>query len=540
MSLNKKTETTLNRLNTVIKYLSEAKSPADIIENDKYYDVITELESILTNEEFIENNDDWNVLVKSEFEKLIVNCLDYYLEKCDSFTLSKYKYEKGRGVKDMNQNEKIINTFKCFLQVTHNLTQLQFSSRDLLTFNENLFNRNVLNTLLGFFKRDIFLKQYTNAYDFHYFIISIMKIINNISQNPYLDRQLWIDSNIEDVLRDFCSICRIDNLFHELQARIQHNLNVNIEKCIEKLKELREPILILANNQCYNDLLFMNRLVERPTFNKFILFQDPELEDIFKRLFEYFYEHRNELNYIKQNIELEQPCKYPSLNEKSISIFYYLVSMKCSILLNTLTKVTDLSDVVSKNDYLLDIYLKLFSDFKYIKNLVEVKRDKLFKMLNYSNGIIRALRDYYRKDFEELNIYQTLLELSKFLVKINKDNRCSKEINFCYWVLSYIATDKQMQDEPLFATLIKKIFNQIELLSYSNKVEFLSLKIPSLIDRLCRLAVNQKLKSYIFLEHIDKLRAVLFKGNDSEKIKLPYSTNSFNHFKRNIRRFGNG
>lgn len=292
------------------------------------YKNLLNLKNLIHDKEFFKNNSDWKALNDNEFDSILVDLFLYLAESANSFKLKTYKYDEEAPIERISQNDRSISILIFILQITHNITQNQFYDKELSIFIQKLFDKKLLEYLLEFLKQQEFLNEYNRELDFHQLIVSVLKIMRNLSENNKLDKNVWIQLDVENKLKEFGQVCRCEMLYNKELDLILTNLNIKtVEKCISNIKFLKEPEKILNVNMSYGDFLYLSKQVRKSTFDKHEMLMAKDCQEIFKNLLQHFLTYKNELDFEDQVIELYYPKKSLNSKEKKISIFYYLLTV---------------------------------------------------------------------------------------------------------------------------------------------------------------------------------------------------------------------
>jgi hypothetical protein len=325
-------------------------------------------------------------------------------------------------------------------------------------------------------------------------------------------------------------------------------LNINRKTLVESLvylKTFKDASRIIDNKYAYNDLLFISKIVNKPLFNQHKLFIDFGTEKLFSSILSKLYDVRGELDFKKDKIEYYYPNNKAGLNERRISIFYYVL-----FIINWLTF----------NSVQLNLYLNKLT---MIKVLVLFLRDDKFlnklirSNLNILSSIIKNLTKFSRYSVESKKywtdsfLFEILLKLRKLLhpketdasAKTLESAKIEIEKCICYCV-SFLINDNQIEklkeseyflhellhDLSQFANFIEMGYLEKHKREHLNDRRNAVLQVSNyevsninghsltgIIDSLKRYSVNFKAKKEIFKEIIS-VKTIVSKGTFIEKI----------------------
>ena len=406
-----------------------AESSEDILElvdKNSTFTNIQSLKKIMLDKDFIEENVNWSPLIEFEFDRLLVDLLSHFSETIDNLELDGF-----------SKNPKIINDRRIFIlndliQIVYTLSEVFFKNDTLYKFVANLLRKEVIEVLLSYFKEEIFQKVFTNGSDFHFLLISIVRIIRNFSEDANyiilfskrketnLSGKVLFQIQLETILEKFSSVCKHNGYDKELNE-ISFNLKQkSLEKCVEFLKEMEtEPLKIFESDDAYNDFLYIFRCVQMQSFKDYDLFSNNQFYNLITKVFGYIYSIKNDM-VIDETIVIQN--KYPPLtldsNEKVVSIFYYLL---------TITNYIKIDSSISVKQIIF-YYIKFLDEDILIKKLKKIAPDVALEIL-FLLQKMSIYADTSKKDWNSV-----IRVLIKFL---NKGENSNEENFISLWIICF-------------------------------------------------------------------------------------------------------
>jgi hypothetical protein len=446
--------------------------------------------------------------------------------------------------KETTINERRVSILEYLIHITYLVTNMQFKSEILSLFSLNLIEFKIIEILISFYKNQKVLRLKSFLKEFHDLMLEITGIIRNLTENFQLEKKNLKSLKMEQVLKEFKPKHRY---FQYMIDEII--LNINRKTLVESLvylKTFKDASRIIDNKYAYNDLLFISKIVNKPLFNQHKLFIDFGTEKLFSSILSKLYDVRGELDFKKDKIEYYYPNNKAGLNERRISIFYYVL-----FIINWLTF----------NSVQLNLYLNKLS---MIKVLVLFLRDDKFlnklirSNLNILSSIIKNLTKFSRYSVESKKywtdsfLFEILLKLRKLLhpretdasAKTLENAKLEIEKCICYCV-SFLINDSQIERLKESEYFLHELLHDLSQFSNfiehngfldKNKREHLNdsrsavlqvsnhevssingHSLTGIIDSLRRYSVNFKAKKEIFKE-INSIKIIVSRGTFIEKV----------------------
>jgi hypothetical protein len=479
---------------------------------------ILSIKNVISSVSFVEKNKDWWPFFQQlNFDRTMLACLEYLSTQCDDFNLVKFDPDNSTATK----NDIQISNLNNLIQILFHLSQLQFHNECLIRFIQKMIDNELIQIMLSFFERDKFLSKYTKKFDFHYTIVSIMKIFRNISENKQLKQNL-IYENLE-FFAYFSEFIRIPDLYNHELHEIKHNSNEKpLNYYLDYLSSQEENSTnLLSDHKAYTSLLYILKQIKTPIFNNYEQLTEYKLDNVINKLLNSIYKVRNQIDFENLVIQFEHASKLPNKNELVGSIFYYLLSIVNEMHFRPFQILSDSSSSTitefirsfklnELNQQMIKLYLNFLVDEKFVQKLNTSDYDFTMKMIYFIDGMLKHL-DIYRKEWSDLNITNNLLKFADDMIK-NEPNLNKSRI-LSYWIIAYSQNDEK-SNLPCVQELISFIFSSLKA---KNDQIYLNKSLRNVLSLLSRLSLNHNYKEVIFKE-FDFIEEIIYKCNLTEKI----------------------
>ena len=522
----------LKKFKKALDYLVKVKKPAKIVEDQKCYEALFYLKTILSDdEEFLEQNEHWNFLSKSSYDSVIVKTLFHLSKICNKFDISKVNIAMNILKPNLDANERKISIMDYVIIIINKFADIQLKSDYLYEFNKRLFDNKVVEALLTFFKNEKYLNKYSETYDPHDKIVGIIATIRNISENPFFDRQAWKSFKTEEILKEFNPKCAFPDVYKPILDEIITNINQkSLDEFLIYLNEFEDAKTVFNNETIYKDFIFIRYYVKNPIFKKYDEFSRRNCDLIFEKMLNHFYEISDEVDF--DTVELEIPIqrinKPEGLNQRRFTIFYNLLTIINEIIFRSI----ELNVYLGKIEIVKALSAFLNEDF--IKRLWNQKCIILLIIKNLS--ILSRWADDNKKEWNDLNLVEVFLDIIK-LFKDNIEKESEEIIISSYYTIGNIADDKQIEALDGIGLIVNKLLDELVLIAEyfeqdkfiqkvkmqfingGKTIDYLKVSFKSVTGTLyclTRFAVNEKTKKIIFHKY-KALKTIIFKGYTIEK-----------------------
>jgi hypothetical protein len=318
-----------------------------------------------------------------------------------------------------------------------------------------------------------------------------------------------------------------------------NNGNENLIEIIDYLIKIKEPAKLIEDELSYEAIFFLYQISEVREFFSLIdwnIYAKKDCHLLFSQIVNYLYLIRNDLDFEKDTIELENIESECNLNKRRISVFYYIIKLINSIVSKSVTFGLKFNQTIGLESFILIIKDENFF-MKVYKSKVKSILNSLLANLNW----LSKISEDTNKKWHDMDIINCLMRLIKIdgsfkfcayqtMINIANDNEIESisEINLIS--LEFI---KKWLDKAASDFEQNKFFREKkEFLEDKNQVkvydvhliegEFGFVALTSILIGLYRLSINDKTRHELFynLKILEPLKRILDKGSC---IEIDYS-----------------
>lgn len=496
-----------------VKYFKKNRDPFHLMEDAKAFECLLTIKNLIQDESFLEKNIDWSSLLKYEFDKILTTLFSSYSQICNSFKLKNYEYNENLENLDSKPNDRTISMLVFIIQITFNLSQMASLNTELKVFNMHLINNHIIDILLEFYEKDIFLNEYNKSLDIHHLMISIMKIFKNFSEHKFLDKKIWADLDMERILVEFSKKCRLESQFNKELNFVYSNLNedFSVKKLLDNLNNCQEPGRIMKNYDIYCMFLKLFKMTQTKNFQQYESLLSDEFLAHCEKMLSYVSENRFKFDFEDQAIELNYPKNSLSSNETRVSILHYLTALINSIYYFKSKRKDCLT--VTENKFFF-IYMNILADKEFIQRMIQCPVDICYNIIEFIYLVSRNSHNE-KTIWSEIGAYETLQRLAKFILK--KNEKMDNKVFLCNWVMCFIRGETWPDTDKIVRNTMDILFQQLDPENKNENFLF-GLKIPkkNLLNCLRRLALNFEFKRAIY-KKLEIIKHFIYDGDDKEK-----------------------
>jgi len=544
----------LEKLKQAVEYLITIDDPNEVICSHVAYDAINYIIQIITSKSFNEKYNNYVAFSQTKTACFFAKLLLHYSEIIDTLNFSSSKADLKNIDSSSSLDERKIKILNHITLIIGNLTSSNmfifgFFNQFAFGFSIEFCYNNGLKALINFFTNKNFIKNKSEVTQF--LIVLFLDIIKDLSSKQTGRKDLWIDLNVAEVLKNFKYRDSNDFIYKEILPivdEIRYLIKFKpLSECLAYLNELKDPKLLIEDNEAFKIFYFIYNLLINNRTNKFELFIEHKCEELFFNLLQYFVSICDELDYSiehvvyqknfrnlsskqKKKVErtfLDLPNLNLNLNERRIQLLGYL-QLSLNRLLNNSIKFR-------LNCVKLDIYkyyLCFLSNHSFVKRIPS-KLLKAFCVSLYNLSRYTIENKHIWISLNAIPILLNLADLFKDKIEI---------VESVYVIIPNIATDEQIESLPEIGSVVDGLMKELkifedsfkthkkmivirrELLNDDNEIEESDFHIKQkfltyLVQALQLLAINEKMKIKIFVEHqaLETLKTIIFNGFWIEK-----------------------
>ncbi|RNA05008.1 hypothetical protein BpHYR1_025790 [Brachionus plicatilis] len=496
-----------------VKYFKKNRDPYQLMEDVNAFESLLAIKNLIQDDSFLEKNTDWSCLLKYEFDKILTTLFSSYSQICNSFKLKNYEYNEKLSNLDSKPNDRTISMLVFIIQITYNLTQMPSLSTQLHLFNQQLIDNHIIDILLEFFEKDVFLNEYNKSLDIHHLMISILKIFKNFSEHKFLSKKIWTELDMERLLVEFSKKCRLESQFNKELNFVHSNLReeFSAKKLLDLLNNCTEPGRIMKNYDIYCMFLKLYKMTQTKSFQDYESLLNVELFAHFEKMLFYASENRLKFDFEDQAIELDYPKNSLSCNETRVSMLHYLTSLINSIYYFK-SKRKDYLTVTDNKIFF--IYMNMLGDKEFVERIIQCPVDICFNIIEFVYLVSRNSHNE-KTIWSELHAYETLQRLAKILLK--KTEKMDNRVFLCYWVMCFVREETWPDTDKTVRTTMDTLFQQLDPENKNQNCLFgLKIAKKNLLNCLRRLALNPEFKRAIY-KKLNIIKHFIYDGDDKEK-----------------------
>jgi hypothetical protein len=525
-----------------IKYLSKINNTAEILNNQISYEALFYLQKIFGSDTFFKSNVKWKFLDPKHynFDNLIVNIWSHYSDIFDQIKFPQNQSNQAdTNLQTTSLNERRVNGFDYLITITHSITANQYLNDILINFNTNLFNLNILKTVLTILNNEslqICLADKSNVYLFD-LLVGILAILLDISENSNNDKQVWKNLKAESILNKIKGwVPSYSFIIDEISMNINKK---SLKESLEFFNSLNIDDEFTQNEQVYIDLLFIYKLVHVNSFKEHKIFIDLNSREKFIAILEFFFSIKTQFTY-SFKIKYDYPNKQASQDEKKLSIFNYI-----NLIINNLVFQSIEMAFYFNHTKIIGLYIDFLNDNEFMSKVM-VSNPAIVSNIANNLTVLSKYSDINRKDWLDSNVIESMNNLinSRYMnivwykmvnEKIKTSGlKCLSNLlhgyeisripsfdSYVLMIINYVNNFNDIIEKNLKLKIVRR---ETEYLTDDNELIMIktywfdNTAVLNKLNELRRFSSCLKYQKMIFTECSKSIKTIVYNGNNIEKL----------------------